>query len=55
MRLSQFATATALSTLVAGTAAAQETVTVAYFLEWPTANQIAQIEQVYDEENGRHA
>lgn len=33
-------------------ALAQDKVTVAYFLEWPTANQIAQLEKTYDEEMG---
>ncbi len=29
-----------------------DTVTVAYFLEWPTANQVAQVERTYDEAMG---
>ncbi len=29
-----------------------EKITVAYFLEWPTANQVAQVEKTYDEELG---
>lgn len=29
-----------------------DTVTVGYFLEWPTANQIAQVEKTYDKELG---
>ena len=29
-----------------------DTVTVAYFLEWPTANQVAQIEKTYDDAMG---
>ncbi len=29
-----------------------EEITVAYFLEWPTANQVAQVEQWYDKEIG---
>ena len=27
-------------------------ITVAYFLEWPTANQVAQVEKLYDKEMG---
>jgi taurine transport system substrate-binding protein len=38
--------------LVAGVAAAQDKVTVAYFLEWPTANQVAQVDKTYDKELG---
>lgn len=33
-------------------AAALDRVTVAYFLEWPTANQVAQVEKTYDEAMG---
>ena len=33
-------------------AADLEEITVAYFLEWPTANQVAQLEQTYDKELG---
>ncbi|MCY3640943.1 MAG: ABC transporter substrate-binding protein, partial [Gammaproteobacteria bacterium] len=29
-----------------------EEITVAYFQEWPTANQVAQLEKTYDEEMG---
>lgn len=29
-----------------------EEITVAYFLEWPTPNQVAQLEETYDEEMG---
>ncbi len=47
--LSSVVTATAF---MAGAAAAQEDVTVAYFLEWPTANMIAQAEDTYDQEMG---
>ena len=36
------------SLLAAGAAVAQDKVTVAYFLEWPTANQVAQVEKAYD-------
>ena len=38
--------------LAAGAAVAQDKVTVAYFLEWPTANQVAQVEKTYDEALG---
>ncbi|MDX1605325.1 MAG: hypothetical protein R3202_03975, partial [Candidatus Competibacterales bacterium] len=34
------------------TTTAQDEITVAYFLEWPTANQVAQVNQTYDEEMG---
>ncbi len=33
-------------------AAAQEKVTVAYFMEWPTANQVAQMNETYDQVMG---
>ena len=33
-------------------ASAIDKVTVAYFLEWPTANQVAQLEKTYDERMG---
>ena len=42
----------AAALLAAGAAAAQDKVTVAYFLEWPTANQVAQVEKTYDKEMG---
>ncbi|HET9067264.1 MAG TPA: ABC transporter substrate-binding protein [Amaricoccus sp.] len=38
--------------LAASTAMAQDKVRVAYFLEWPTANQVAQIDKTYDKELG---
>jgi taurine transport system substrate-binding protein len=38
--------------LGAGSAAAQDPVTVAYFLEWPTANQVAQMNGAYEEAMG---
>ena len=38
--------------LAAGAAFAQDKVTVAYFLEWPTANQVAQVDKTYDEALG---
>ena len=33
-------------------ASSHEEITVAYFLEWPTPNQIAQVEEVFDKEMG---
>ncbi len=50
-----FATFVAVAmTLVLNVAAAEkpEEITVAYFLEWPTANQVAQVEQWYDKAMG---
>ena len=38
--------------LVSGSAFALDKITVAYFLEWPTANQVAQVDKTYDEELG---
>ena len=35
-----------------GQAQAQDKVTVAYFLEWPTANQVAQLDETYEKEMG---
>ena len=35
-----------------GSAQAREEITIAYFLEWPTPNQVAQIEETYDKELG---
>lgn len=35
-----------------GAASAADKVTVAYFLEWPTANQVAQVDKTYDKELG---
>jgi taurine transport system substrate-binding protein len=40
------------SMLAAGAAAAQDKVTVAYFMEWPTANQVAQVDETYSEALG---
>lgn len=37
---------------LAGPALALDKITVAYFLEWPTANQVAQVEKTYDKELG---
>jgi taurine transport system substrate-binding protein len=36
----------------AGAAQALDKVTVAYFLEWPTANQVAQLDESYEKEMG---
>ena len=38
--------------LFVSSASALDKITVAYFLEWPTANQVAQIEKTYDEALG---
>jgi len=46
------AAALAVASVIAGAAAAQDKVTVAYFLEWPTANQVAQVDKTYDEALG---
>src|SRR5687767_5347551 len=46
------AVGSAALTLMATAAMAQEKVTVAYFLEWPTANQVAQMDKTYDKEMG---
>ncbi len=46
------AMAAVLAMAVSGQVFAQDKVTVAYFLEWPTANQVAQIDKSYDEEMG---
>ena len=40
------------ATLFMSAASALDKVTVAYFLEWPTANQVAQVEKTYDEALG---
>jgi len=50
------AASAALCALLAGaqapTAKALDEITVAYFLEWPTPNQIAQLDKTFDEELG---
>lgn len=49
------AAAAALCSVLAAPALAADKpdeITVAYFLEWPTANQVAQLEQTYDKELG---
>ena len=40
----------ALSLPAAAPAAALDEITVAYFLQWPTANQVAQLNKTYDDE-----
>lgn len=50
--ITKSAAATLALALAAGSATAQDKVTVAYFLEWPTANQVAQVEKTYDEALG---
>lgn len=51
--LRKLATLTGLVTALAvNTVYAQDKVTVAYFLEWPTANQVAQLDKTYDKEMG---
>ncbi len=52
-KLKALAAGVVLSTLggIQGALALDE-VTVAYFLEWPTANQVAQMEETYDKEMG---
>lgn len=42
----------AVSLPMIGTAQALDEITVAYFLQWPTANQVAQLDKTYDEELG---
>jgi len=44
--------AAAGTALFLSSASALDKVTVAYFLEWPTANQVAQVEKTYDEAMG---
>ncbi|MBS1270833.1 MAG: Taurine-binding periplasmic protein [Gammaproteobacteria bacterium] len=51
----KFATAVLVTAFVSGTSVAAEKpgeITVAYFLQWPTANQVAQVERWYDETMG---
>ena len=56
--ITAFAGALAAATMLAGAAIAAshaakpDKVTVAYFLEWPTANQVAQVEGTYEERLG---
>ncbi|MCY4549346.1 MAG: ABC transporter substrate-binding protein [Defluviicoccus sp.] len=44
--------AAGLAMVFASSASALDKITVAYFLEWPTANQVAQLEKTYDEALG---
>ena len=44
--------AAAIATLAVASLAAKDKITVAYFLEWPTPNLVAQTEQAYDEALG---
>ena len=46
------ALAIALAALAAAPLAAQDRITVAYFLEWPTPNLVAQVQKTYDEALG---
>ena len=53
----RYTTATLLGTLagaiaLTSPASALDKITVAYFLEWPTANQVAQVDKTYDKELG---
>jgi taurine transport system substrate-binding protein len=52
LKLILAAAVTALTASVALPATAMDKVTVAYFLEWPTANQVAQVNKTYDKEMG---
>ena len=52
MTMRMNALAAAALVLSAGAAQAQDKVTVAYFLEWPTANQVAQLDETYEQEMG---
>lgn len=52
MNTGKLTLAAAVFAMGTGLAAAQEKVTVAYFMEWPTANQVAQMDKLYDKEMG---
>ena len=41
--------------LFVSSASALDKITVAYFLEWPTANQVAQLEKTYDDGPGHRS
>ena len=41
-----------LTAVISTTAIAKDELNVAYFLEWPSANQVAQVEKIYDKEMG---
>lgn len=51
-RLVKLAVALSFVLPASGTAWARDEITIAYFLEWPTPNQIAQLEKIYDKELG---
>ena len=51
-RLVHSIVAFAVSLPMLGTALALDEITVAYFLQWPTANQVAQLNDTYDDELG---
>ena len=51
-RLLALAAVLALAAAACGGDDAPEELNVAYFLEWPTANQVAQLEETYDDELG---
>ena len=52
-KLTALATGVVMSTVGSlSSAFAMDEITVAYFLEWPTANQVAQMEETYDKELG---
>ena len=52
IRLISLSLAGAVLGLGCGSAMAQQKVTVAYFMEWPTANQVAQMNEAYDKAMG---
>lgn len=52
IRIKAALAAAATLALSAAAAGAQDQLTVAYFLEWPTANQVAQMEDTYSEALG---
>jgi len=41
-----------LAAVISSTAMAKDELNIAYFLEWPSANQVAQVEKTYDEKMG---
>ncbi len=42
----------AITTLLTANAVAKDQLNIAYFLEWPSANQVAQVEKTYDKKMG---
>jgi taurine transport system substrate-binding protein len=44
--------AAVITTVLSANAIAKDELNVAYFLEWPSANQVAQVEKTYDEKMG---